>query len=523
MLDTYVESYMFEPSNYLPCADPVENLYIMNEYPSTLHPYNNGFDQKDPRIKMIEVDCSRDLGTCVGPGDNPHSFMLAEGHIECNACKHDLCMICALEIKNEKDNKCESYCIGCYSEEKCLPTRKEYIQAPELTVTNEDMVVGLQSLGMQVRVTDDMTDINDIYDSLVFRGRAIYDGVSLMDQIIYPTNNTTYLAELVKITEMILKDGGRYLSSSNLTTFQKIELSELLTELTNTPRIKNTNEDRSYQVIPHIMRLFAEGSRIQTGYRLLKRAIRHAMDPKAHDIRASKWFVIQEDGELGLVIQHKVKASMKSTIYNTHVAFTGNKLIACSCDCKAGSFWIERVLCVHVLPILFQVCQLMHMALSEHILIELSNFFTDTRNMIDLDKQNLLEIIRTLVRSDSGIQPDDITTIESLLGDYSVGTQRTKSRMLRGPLSHIVVPTVIKHCPLRRLVLDSALMKARKQQHQNVRVQNQQNIDDEQEIIPITTETYDNICNTIALFVRHLKGTSFSKDCFEDLIGFRLL
>jgi hypothetical protein len=132
---------------------------------------------------------------------------------------------------------------------------------------------------------------------------------------------------------------------------------------------------------------------------------------------------------------------MKTTIYNTKVAFTGSKLIACSCDCKAGSFGIERVLCVHVLPILFQVCQLMHMALSEHILIELSNFFTDTRNMIEVNEDTLLETLTTLVRSDTGIQPEDTLTIEQILCDYSVGTQRSKSRMLKSPLSHTVVST----------------------------------------------------------------------------------
>jgi hypothetical protein len=211
----------------------------------------------------------------------------------------------------KKENNDEMFCVGCYSEEKCVPNTREYIPFAELVVTEEDMVKALHSLGMQARGTDDMMEVSNIYDALISNKLAIYYGPHLLSRLIFPTHDSTYLKTIVRVSLLDFKKGGRYFASNEFTTQQKIEITQILTQLANTPESLNSNEDRTYQVIPIIIREFANGARIFTGFRLLKRAIRHAMDPKAIDIRGCICNVFQEDGKIGLVIEHEVKASMK--------------------------------------------------------------------------------------------------------------------------------------------------------------------------------------------------------------------
>jgi hypothetical protein len=105
----------------------------------------------------------------------------------------------------------------------------------------------------------------------------------------------------------------------------------------------------------------------------LKRAIRHTVDPRTPDIRYSTSQTIEVQGEIGLLVHTQVKATMRNATYDVKVAFTKNNLVACSCTCQAGSMGEERIVCVHILPILFQLTQLTYFGMGQHILIEISN------------------------------------------------------------------------------------------------------------------------------------------------------
>jgi hypothetical protein len=154
MLNILVESFMYEPANYVtseelePCTS--KNIYIVKPYPTSLHSYNREFGRNDPQIIIDDVDCSKDLGCCIGTGDNKHPFLLSEGGGPCVGCKEVVCCVCSidLEIKNiNKDCEKNLYCIGCYSEAKSFPTQREYINnLTEFETSNKDMVIALQSL-----------------------------------------------------------------------------------------------------------------------------------------------------------------------------------------------------------------------------------------------------------------------------------------------------------------------------------------------------------------------------------------
>jgi hypothetical protein len=322
-----------------------------------------------------------------------------------------VCSVCALRI-NKNDS--ELYCVHCYGEARCIPTDTAVEELTEYVSRNE-MLRSLAAIGH--RITDstnvDNDAIEDIYETVIINKQTIYDE-TLGNRVPFPKEQSTYLEKSVsKVCVFNIKDGGRYMKNQQMTTQQKISLTKLLTELTTVPK-PNPNEDKVYRVISPIVRKFADGSRVKTGTRLCKRSCRHGTDPKAVDIRLSSGHVIEYEDEIGICLQHMVRASMKSAIYKVKVAFTYSNLVACSCNCKAGSFGLARIVCVHILPILFQIGQLLHYCMSEHILVELTNFYTHDIHLINNDVA-LVKAIYILIRSEQGHEPDTNIPIEQLL------------------------------------------------------------------------------------------------------------
>jgi hypothetical protein len=115
-----------------------------------------------------------------------------------------------------------------------------------------------------------------------------------------------------------------------------------------------------YDALPSNIIDFAEGSRIDSGYRLLARCVRHGLDPRMPTMFDNVARIIKlKDGSVGMVVESQVPASMKSDIYTTTAAFTARDLLAVECNCKCGSKGNDRIVCVHVLPIPYKVTALM--------------------------------------------------------------------------------------------------------------------------------------------------------------------
>ena len=79
-----------------------------------------------------------------------------------------------------------------------------------------------------------------------------------------------------------------------------------------------------------------------------------------------------EDGSIGMVIDAKVPASMRSAIYDTTIAQTANDILAVECNCKRGSKGDDRVVCVHSCSVLYKLMELLLEDLAEHILLKLT-------------------------------------------------------------------------------------------------------------------------------------------------------
>jgi hypothetical protein len=149
---------------------------------------------------------------------------------------------------------------------------------------------------------------------------------------------------------------------------------------------------------------------------------------------------------------------MQLTMLNWH-SHEPILLHVCSCTCRCGSLGIEKVVCVHILPVLFQIGQLMFMGMSEHILVESSNAFAGNYcNDNEESKQELLMSHTILCQSDYGSLPDKDSTVISILHEYSVGTERTKSKIL----SVLKVTAAhVEHGPLRDINFKSVLKMLR--------------------------------------------------------------
>ena len=211
-----------------------------------------------------------------------------------------------------------------------------------------------------------------------------------------PEEQSIYLDYLEQVTEFEIKNGGRYMSNKKMTFDDKIEVTRILTELVIMDESTISNdENKSYRVVPKIIRNFAERSRVHSGYRLCKRAIRHAMDHNAVDICSCNGHVIKYKEQIGLELKDKIKASMKTTIYNVRLALTKDTLIACECDCKAGLFGKESIVCVHMLPVLYQFSQFIFRGMNEHMLVEISNYLKNQVQTMSaaIVKKNYLQFV----------------------------------------------------------------------------------------------------------------------------------
>jgi hypothetical protein len=111
----------------------------------------------------------------------------------------------------------------------------------------------------------------------------------------FPKYKLIYLNEINQICLFNIKDGGRYMQNNALTTRQKLDLTILLTEFVALPTAINNKESKFYNVIPNIIHRFAEGCCVGTVCRLCKRAVWHAVDPKAIDIQTCTCGIFEDN------------------------------------------------------------------------------------------------------------------------------------------------------------------------------------------------------------------------------------
>jgi hypothetical protein len=105
------------------------------------------------------------------------------------------------------------------------------------------------------------------------------------------------------------------------------------------------------------------------------------------------------NNDVGLLLSHSVRASMKPDVYDVRVAFNMQGIASCSCSCKAGSAGKGKVLCVHIFPVVLQYTTLLSDDLAKHVLYEMSNLWYDitVNNFPKTDPRCLLDSLQSSI------------------------------------------------------------------------------------------------------------------------------
>ena len=132
-------------------------------------------------------------------------------------------------------------------------------------------------------------------------------------------------------------------------------------------------------------------------------------------------------------MKNNVPASMKQQTYNVTVLYSKSGILTCECDCKAGSKGLDKVVCVHVLPVLMQLVVFFIEDLGEHILIELCNRWgtiLDEKLSSHLTemRKNITQIMDSIGCSIEETNKAKLApTIKDMLESFCVGTEKKKN------------------------------------------------------------------------------------------------
>ena len=137
--------------------------------------------------------------------------------------------------------------------------------------------------------------------------------------------------------------------------------------------IKFTSFDhRLYQVLPTYFIYMANGSRLHSGFRLIKRCASHAMDSNTrYLIETSAQLLLIKSREVAILINNDIPVSMKSKVYKYFALLSASDLIACKYDYQYRSFGPEAVTCIHILPLIFKLTLLLVEGLAQNLLLKL--------------------------------------------------------------------------------------------------------------------------------------------------------
>ena len=143
---------------------------------------------------------------------------------------------------------------------------------------------------------------------------------------------------------------------------------------------------------------------------------------------------------------------MQAKCYPVEVGFTVVALVYCKYNCQSGSCNKVRITCVHILPVIFQICLLIVDRLAEQILVELSsriNHLNDTNSDKDFKAESILSLMASTGENISNI--DKLLPIKNMLEKFTVGTYKRKKMITRlpdpafiGPIKDVIKISVEK-------------------------------------------------------------------------------
>jgi hypothetical protein len=207
--------------------------------------------------------------------------------------------------------------------------------------SSTEMLKELDDHGTRIRKDElNPDELQDIFEAFVDTSLCSKDEI---EATLFPQESSNAFSDGNKITSASRRfnvlEGARFLRDEALELGDAVALTELLAQMVacEPDPVQDKNLIRSiHTVMSSMMVRFAKGSRIHSGFRLLKRGIRHGMDSRTPRTLISNVTVIKHKGEVGLLVEHQMKASMIDKTHDPKVAFTKSGMVSVACNCRIG-------------------------------------------------------------------------------------------------------------------------------------------------------------------------------------------
>ena len=374
VMHTFIDALIYEPTNEV--ADP-SNTDGVGDKPMPCRSY---IDEPPVKLPMYleeyavpdyytEIFDGPEIAVCKGVGARCHKFLCADGYIKCKSCDDIVCNHCTAKIE---DN---SYCLTCYVAELFVPD----IDVEE-GKTISDMREELASI-YGAENTKDIT-VDEVEDMYALKEIATARIKKLFDDVAFPKFPSSELDAKVSsqwdtIMGINFGEGGAFISDPDLKPEYLPGILDLFSSLVRFESKIRTNwvkDPMVYDAMSFMFIDFVQKSRVDDGYRLLMRCVRHAFDSRCKSLdKVVGTLVLDGEGDVGVRIGSDVPASMKNNIYATEVVATARHLLCCKCTCQCGSQDTQNITCVHILVLLYLLTMLLMEDLAEHLLIALAS------------------------------------------------------------------------------------------------------------------------------------------------------
>lgn len=435
VITTLVKGIIYHPTNYISCENvtdteqtslaEVGHTYYDKLPPLYLPEYLEDF--KSSETNTVE---GPEVAICMGVGSRPHKFLADTGSGRCHHCNSIVCEHCHGELNKKV------HCLQCLAAQLMVPSRDGGY--------TERIAKMRAELGDRFRHdgVDNMTPtaVEEAYEKAI---ETVENHQRLASQVKYPLYQTAELKDPTKwksIHTMQFRDGGSFIAHPSLRS--KVPgMLNLFAAFATYEKKKHTDwvkDGEVYDALPSVIINMAKDSRVNTGselssagYRLLERCVRAGTDPKFESLYYNSAQIIELlDGQLGLLINAVVPASMRDQRYNTTIAHTAKDILAVECNCKSGSKDDDRIVCVHNPSILYKLTELLLEDLAEHILLELTAILDEiseswtAETMADV-KESVVALMEAAGEIVSAEDQKNLP-LGALVDNFLTGTEKTK-------------------------------------------------------------------------------------------------
>ena len=279
------------------------NPYITDDVPSSLSTYVKSFKAHP----SIEIKDGASLCFCEGTSYiRGHFYPKFEGSWKCSMCKKDFCGRCSFvpELDNKQIGKkqpkiyykygCEHpFCIDCF-QYHCLGN--DYDESSQNTLSEVEMSKVLnEKFGLQLNdKTASFSETLDLYDAYISSPNNIHDHQMdlVKKKVKFPLFASSLLDSNMDATDspifkpgkiFKLKNGGCFISDPSFIKDEEIpEILDLFASFLEVDPTKHVHKSDSdigqFGYLPNIILNTAYQSRVDSGFRLVKRCVRHTFN-----------------------------------------------------------------------------------------------------------------------------------------------------------------------------------------------------------------------------------------------------